>query len=105
MAIDMPAIMDALRQKALAEGVKVAEQGILDFHNEMLSSMKRYGRTHKLEIMLRYKIKQRDWFSDMNLGLRMFAKRKLDLTPSKIDKIEDVRAMFTSNKENNDAER
>ncbi len=99
MAIDMPAIMDALRQQAIASGKPVAEQDILDFHREILGSIERYGRTHKLEIMLRYKIKRRDWFSDMNLGLRMFSKRKLDLTPSKIENIDEVRELFTKDKE------
>lgn len=99
MAIDMPAIMDALRQQAIDSGKPIAEQDILDFHREILGSIERYGRTHKLEIMLRYKIKRRDWFSDMNLGLRMFAKRKLDLTPSKIENIGEVKSLFDDGKE------
>ncbi len=44
----------------------------------------RCGRTHKLEIMLRYKLQTRKWLSDMNTGLRMMSKRKLDLRPSKV---------------------
>jgi heterodisulfide reductase subunit C len=94
MAIDMSAMMDALRQMALAEGVSVPEQEILDFHKEVLNSVEQYGRTHKLEIMLRYKIRRRDWFSDMDVGLKMLAKRKLDLRPSKVDHIEDIRNLF-----------
>ncbi len=84
MAIDIPAVMDALRHRALEKKVEIAEPDILNFHNEVLNSVKKYGRTHKLEIMLRYKLKKMDLFSDMGVGLKMLAKRKLDLTPSKV---------------------
>lgn len=96
VAIDMAAIMDALRQIALAENVTIAEPGILAFHREVLDSISRYGRTHKLEIMFRYKLKQRDFLTDVGVGLKMLAKRKLDLMPSKISDIQSVRAMFPS---------
>lgn len=72
MAIDMSAIMDALRQMAMREGAKIAEPDILSFHQEVLDSVKRYGRTHKLEIMLRYKIRTRRWFDDMNVAEKCF---------------------------------
>ncbi len=93
-AIDMSAIMDTLRQMAIEEGVPAAEPDILGFHREVLKSIERYGRTHKLEIMLRYKIQKRDWFSDIDVGLRMLAKRKLDLMPSKIDRIIEIKNLF-----------
>ncbi|MCX5878831.1 MAG: 4Fe-4S dicluster domain-containing protein [Deltaproteobacteria bacterium] len=94
-AIDIPAIMDALRHMALAEGVKIAQPEIVKFHEEVLGSIKRYGRTHKLEIMMRYKVRMRQWFQDMDLGLKMLARRKLDLTPSKIERPEEVSRLFT----------
>ncbi len=94
MGIDMSAIMDTLRQMALEEGASVAEPDILNFHKEVLNSIEHYGRTHKLEIMLRYKIRTRDWFSDMDVGIKMLAKRKLDLMPSKVNDIEEIRKIF-----------
>lgn len=94
MAIDIPGVMDALRERALAEGVTVIEPDILAFHREVLNSIARYGRTHKLEIMLRYKLKMRDLFSDLDVGLRMLAKRKLDLTPSRIEQIATLQKVF-----------
>ena len=94
MAIDMAAVMDSLRQIAIQRGVAIAEPDVLSFHNEVLSSVERYGRTHKLEIMLRYKVKKRDFFSDINVGLKMLAKRKLDLTPSRIKNLNELKAVF-----------
>jgi len=93
-AIDIPAVNDALREMAIEEGVVVAEPDILNFHREVLNSIERYGRTHKFEIMLRYKLRQRDWFSDMAVGLKMFAKRKLDLLPSRSRDMKTIKALF-----------
>ena len=84
MAIDIPAVMDGLRHKALEKGIKIAEPDVFNFHTEVLNTVKKYGRTHKLEIMMRYKLKKMDLFSDMGVGLKMLKKRKLDLTPSKV---------------------
>jgi heterodisulfide reductase subunit C len=84
MAIDIPAVMDSLRHKALEKGVKITEPDILNFHTQVLNTVKKYGRAHKLEIMMRYKFRKMDLFNDMGLGLRMLKKRKLDLTPSKV---------------------
>jgi len=93
-AIDIPAVNDALRQMAIEEGVQIAEPNILHFHQEVLNSIQRYGRTHKFEIMLRYKLRQRDWFTDSAVGLKMFAKRKLELLPSRSKDIKTIRSLF-----------
>ena len=93
-AIDIPAVNDALRAIAIEEGVAIAEPGILSFHNEVLDSIQRYGRTHKFEIMLRYKLRRRDWFSDMAVGLKMFVKRKLELLPSRSKDMKTIRRLF-----------
>jgi len=94
MAIDIPAVMDGLRHKALKTGVKIAEPDILNFHTQVLNTIKKYGRTHKLEIMMRYKLKKMDLLSDMGVGLKMLKKRKLDLTPSKIQDKKAIEKIF-----------
>ena len=94
MAIDIPAIMDALRHKAIETGAKIAEPDILNFHKEVLNTAQKYGRTHKLEIMMRYKLKKRDFFSDMGVGIQMLRKRKLDLTPSPIKDKQIIQEIF-----------
>jgi heterodisulfide reductase subunit C len=107
MAIDIVAVMSALREIAIEESVQIAEPGIFHFHQEVLNSIQRYGRTHKLEIMMKYKLRQRDFFSDIDMGLRMLAKRKLDLRPSKIMNKTQIRKLFSAKfksfKEKNDA--
>jgi len=104
MAIDIAAIMDALRSMAVKEGIKIAEPDILDFHKEVINSIERYGRTHKLEIMMRYKIRTRNWFQDMDIGLKMMAKRKLDLRPSRVKAIGEMAGIFVEENEGADHE-
>ncbi|MCP3901376.1 MAG: 4Fe-4S dicluster domain-containing protein [Desulfobacteraceae bacterium] len=94
MAIDMPAVMDGLRHKAIEKGIKIPEPDILSFHNEVMKTVKKYGRTHKLEIMMRYKLKKLDLLSDMGLGINMLKKRKLDLTPSKVKDKKAIEKIF-----------
>ena len=94
LKIDIAALMDVMRQMAIEGGVALAEPDILAFHREVVGSINRYGRTHKLEIMMRYKIGQLDLFSDIDLGLKMLAKRKLDLLPSKISDQRAIKRIF-----------
>ncbi len=97
-AIDVAAVNDTLRQIAIEQGIAVAEPDILKFHREVLNSIKRHGRTHKLEIMLRYKVYKRDWFGDLRVGVRMLARRKLDLLPAKSPDIQVIRELFGERK-------
>jgi heterodisulfide reductase subunit C len=43
MAIDIAAVMSALREMAIEEGVRIAEPGIFHFRQEVLNSIRRYG--------------------------------------------------------------
>ncbi len=99
MGIDIPTLMDTLREIVLEKGLPVAEPDVLEFHRQVVSSIKRHGRAHKLEIMVGYKFKKREWLSDWLLGIKMLAKHKLDLTPSRVKRIEEVRALFEDHEE------
>ena len=94
MGIDIAAVMDSLRLMAVEEGVAIARPDILDFHEVVLRSLESYGRAHKLGIMLRYKAQTGRWFKDLDLGLKMLAKRKLDLWPSRVRAQEEIAQLF-----------
>ena len=94
MAIDIAGVMDALKHMALASGVAPAEPRVLAFHREVLGAIEQYGRTHKLQVMLRYKATQGEWFRDVDLGLKMLAKRKLHLLPSRIANPKELKPLF-----------
>ena len=92
--IDIAAIMNTLTQMALEERAHLTAQPILDFHLEVLRSIETYGRTHKLRIMLRHKLATGAWFKDIDLGLKMLTKRKLDLIPSKVRAVKEIHRLF-----------
>ena len=96
MGIDIAAAMDTLRLMAVAEGVVIGKPNIIDFHEEVLRSLEKYGRAHKLGIMLGYKRQTGRWLKDLDLGLKMLAKRKLDLIPSRVrDANKEIADLFT----------
>ena len=96
MGIDIAAMMDTLRLMAVEEGVVIGKPNIIDFHEEVLRSLEKYGRAHKLGIMLGYKRQTGRWLKDLDLGLKMLAKRKLDLIPSRVrDANKEIADLFT----------
>jgi heterodisulfide reductase subunit C len=98
MGIDISAITDALCQIAIDEKVDVGEPEILKFHEDVLKTIKRYGRTHKLEIMLRHKLYTHDWFRDMGVGIKMLTKQKLDILPSRVNHMMEIKKIFAQKK-------
>ena len=92
--VDISAVTHTLSQMAIEEDVTVAEPDILNFHQEVLNSIERHGRTHKTEIMLLFKLKKRDWFSDMGVGMKLFTKRKLGILPHRVKQLQDIKDMF-----------
>jgi hypothetical protein len=69
---------------------------VLKFHRTVLDSIARYGRAHKLDIMMHYKLTTRHWLQDWQVGLKMLAKRKLDLLPSRVRRIDEINALYAS---------
>ncbi|MBU1262167.1 4Fe-4S dicluster domain-containing protein [bacterium] len=80
MKIDIPHLMDILRQIAVKEKVS-KEPNVTMFHQQFLNSVKRWGRVHELELIGLYKLKSKQIFTDMQLGQQMFRKGKLKILP------------------------
>ena len=77
----LAAVMDTLRLMAVEEGVIIGKPNIIDFHEEVPRCLEKYGRAHKMGIILGYKRQTGHWLKDLDLGLKMLAKRRLDLIP------------------------
>ena len=92
--VDMVRVMDTLRQMALREGIKVKETNIPIFHRTFLNGIRRFGRQHELSMLLFLKLKTRDFFSDLTLGIKMFWKGKLKLFPPRDRSAKEVKAIF-----------
>jgi heterodisulfide reductase subunit C len=92
--IDIAGVMDFLRQRALARGLKPADRRVAAFHRSFLRSVRRWGRTFEVGMLGAYKVRSGDLLGDMKLGMAMLKRGKLRLWPRKIRGRRAVRAMF-----------
>jgi len=88
------AVIDALRQMALAEGVPAAERSVVKMHEAFLASIRTWGRLHELSMILQHKLTSRDLFSNLDLGIDMFLKGKIHPLPKRIKGMDEIRALF-----------
>jgi len=91
--IDMGVIMDTLREMALEDGV-VADRNIVLLHQEFVNSIRRMGRVHEATMLAFYKLKSRDFMTDLGPGMKLFLKGKIPLFPSRIRGIDEIRRIF-----------
>jgi heterodisulfide reductase subunit C len=96
--VDVARMMDVLREMAIETGVGAKEKNILKFHEAFLSNIKMGGRINEPTMMVQYKLKSGDLFSDMGMGINMFLKGKLALVSPKTKNIESVRKIFEKTK-------
>ena len=92
--IHISRLMDALRQVALEEGVASAEPAVMAFHKAFTGSAKRFGRVHEATMLMEYKLKTRDFFTDMGAGLQLFMKGKIPIMPSGVKGKEAIKRIF-----------
>ena len=92
--IDIPRLMDTLRQMALREKVAMGDRGIPVFHRVFLNNIRQWGRQYELGMLLSFKLKARDLFSDIGLGIKMLQKGKLNLLPERNKARLEVKAIF-----------
>jgi len=92
--VDIARMMDVLREMAIGEGRTVKEKNILAFHQAFLNSIRSRGRINEPFMMVDYKLKSGDLFSDMGLGINMFMKGKLALISPKTRDLGAVKTIF-----------
>jgi heterodisulfide reductase subunit C len=82
--INIPLLMDAMRQAALAE--KKASRRVTNpvFNRIFLDGIRKNGVLFELGLMIRLKLATMDFFSDTIMGARMMLRGKLSFRPHKI---------------------
>jgi heterodisulfide reductase subunit C len=88
------AVIDALRQIAIARDVPAAERSVLKLHQAFLNSIRRFGRLHELSMILEHKLTSRDLLSNLDMGIDMFLKGKIHPFPKRIQGMDQVKRMF-----------
>jgi heterodisulfide reductase subunit C len=85
MEIDIPNMMDFLREKAYKEKLaNKKSKKIITFHKAFLNSIRKTGRLHELGLLGEYKLATMDLMKDVNLALPMLSRGKLHFFPDKI---------------------
>ena len=94
--IDIARVMDALRERALAEGIHPPEREISSFHTVFLASVRHRGRVHEAGMLAALKLKTGHLFQDMGLGWDLFWRGKMSVLPKGIGKAarQEVRRIF-----------
>ncbi len=92
--ISVGKINEFLKERAVKKGVKPAVPAALVVHQAFLNSIERFGIVHEASMLLEMKLKTKDFFSDLGLGLKMFLKGKIPFMPHKIKGISEIKRMF-----------
>ncbi|BAG83501.1 4Fe-4S dicluster domain-containing protein [Candidatus Azobacteroides pseudotrichonymphae] len=100
MEINIPKIMDYLRQHSLKKGLqnKKAKRNIIPFHCSFLDSIKHTGRLNEIGLIMRYKIKTLNLLQDLDIAFRMLIKGKLPLLPEMVKKKKQLSTIFKETK-------
>jgi heterodisulfide reductase subunit C len=92
--IDIGALMDALREMAVEGKVPAAEKNIHLLHEAFIESIRRGGRVHEATMLIEYKLRSRDFLTDLLPGMMMFVKGKIPLLPTLIKGREEIKRIF-----------
>lgn len=101
MELDIPKIMDHLRQRSLAEGkVHREARNIVAFHKSFLNTVERNGRLHEIGLVLDYKMHSGKLFQDITVAPGMFSKGKLSILPEQIKDKKSLSRLFKNQDKN-----
>jgi heterodisulfide reductase subunit C2 len=95
--VEIAALMDALRQRALAAGkAPAAARKVRAFAAAFLRGVERQGRLHEMSMAIDYKLRSRDYLGDLLLAPRMLAKGKLKPFARSIRGKAELRRLFAA---------
>lgn len=92
--IDIGLLMDALREMAVNEGVRVSEKKIHLLHEAFIESIRRGGRVHEATMLVDYKLRSRDFLTDLLPGMKLFMRGKIPLLPSLVKGRGEIKRIF-----------
>jgi len=88
--VDLPRLMDYLKEAVAVEGRAVRQKRVLDFHRIFLREIRVRGRIFEASLMTRQMLKSGDFMSfqkavkDARLGLAMLRRGRLRLLPERV---------------------
>jgi heterodisulfide reductase subunit C len=92
--VDVAGVIEALKQRAAAAGIKPGDRKVVAFHRAFLESVRARGRVHELALMTRYAAKTRRPPEGLRLGVTMLRKGRLPLLPPGKTATGEIRQLF-----------
>jgi heterodisulfide reductase subunit C len=92
--IDIGLLMDSLREMSMEEGYQAREKGIAALHNAFIESIRRGGRVHEATMLMEYKVRSGDYWTDLVSGMKLFMKGKIPLIPGRIKGMGSIREIY-----------
>jgi heterodisulfide reductase subunit C len=92
--IDIGVLMDTLREMAVKGKVPAAEKNIHLLHEAFVESIRRGGRVHEATMLMEYKLRSRDFLTDLIPGMKLFLKGKIPLLPTLIKGRDEIKRIF-----------
>lgn len=105
MGIDMVAVMDALRTLAVERKAAKPQGDIPLFNNSFLKTVRIFGRTYDMGLMMAYKIGTSSYLRDTEKMPMMLKKKKIALLPSLKGNRKVVRKIFEKAMQNRGTEK
>ncbi len=101
MELDIPKVMDYLRQRSLAEGkVHKDARDIVAFHKSFLNSIESNGRLHEMGLVIDYKLHSGNLLQDVTTAPGMFRRGKLHILPEQIKDKKGLKLLFKNQDKN-----
>jgi heterodisulfide reductase subunit B len=79
--LDINAIMEFLARESVRRGYPPPVSEVKIFNEAFLREVRLWGRAYELGLMVEMKLRTRDLFSDLDLGVKLVRKRKLAFLP------------------------
>jgi len=96
LGIEVPKVMDAVRQLAQREGVALGEASLKVncFIQAFLDGVRDYGRLYEPTMMIEYNLNSGYMLTNMHKGAMFLARGKLRAWPTRVKNIDRLRRMF-----------
>lgn len=104
--IDIAGVMDFMKQSVVKEKERAADSKVLTFHQVFMEDIRKRGRVFETGLVGKYTLKSGDWYrkiidrsiiEEMHLGWTMLKKGRLNLWPSRIKGIDEIKQLYDKN--------
>jgi heterodisulfide reductase subunit C len=80
--IDIPLVFDTAKSLVMREKKESPIPNVYSFYKEALRNIKWFGRLYELGLIMGLKLRTKEFFKDVGLGMKMFTRGKLKIFPS-----------------------